>query len=300
MRAGEQARQVGGVVGEVGVHLDDEICAARQRLAKARDVGGAETLLARPVKHRDVLVRRCEPLGDLPGAVGRGVIDDQDPPWLAEVLAHRGDNRLEVGGLVVRGEDEPDLGSLFSGPVGIQPILSRRLSSPAMLATYWSFLVVFAASCLVGQGVFALCGRRQWSWLAPAVGLSVLTAVAWGTVRLPGEGAASSIVIGALTLACLAFLIGRIDDLGDSVRVGLSVAVVACSPRRFPFSSRGASGSSAPASIRICLSICSRPTSSRTARAAGSSVRATRSVPMPWWWPRRRAPAPASSTASTG
>ena len=69
-----------------------------------------------------------------------------------------------------------------------EPILSRRLSSPAMLATYGSFLVILAASCLVGQGVFALCGRRQWSWLAPAVGLSVLTAVAWGTVRLPGEG----------------------------------------------------------------------------------------------------------------
>jgi hypothetical protein len=69
-----------------------------------------------------------------------------------------------------------------------------------MLATYGSFLVVFAASCLVGQGVFALCGRRQWSWLAPAVGLSVLTAVAWGTVRLPGEGAASLVVISALTL----------------------------------------------------------------------------------------------------
>ena len=82
-RAGEQARQVGGIVGEVRVHLDDEICAARQRLAKPCDVGGAETLLARPVKHRDVLMRRREPLGDLPGTVGRGVIDDEDAPWLA-------------------------------------------------------------------------------------------------------------------------------------------------------------------------------------------------------------------------
>ena len=111
-----------------------------------------------------------------------------------------------------------------------------------MLATYGSFLVVFAASCLVGQGVFALCGRRQWSWLAPAVGLSVLTAVAWGTVRLPGEGAASLIAIGALTLACLAFLIGRIDDLGDSVRVGLSVAVVALLAASLPFLVEGRFG----------------------------------------------------------
>ena len=76
-RAGKQARQVCADRGEVGVHLDDELCTSRQRLAKPCDVGGAETLLARPVKHRDVLVRRREPLGDLPGAVGRGVIDDR-------------------------------------------------------------------------------------------------------------------------------------------------------------------------------------------------------------------------------
>ena len=104
-----------------------------------------------------------------------------------------------------------------------------------MPATYGSFLVILAASCLVGQGVFALCGRREWSWLAPAVGLSVLTGVAWGTVRLPGEGAASLIVIGALTLASLAFLIGRVGDLGETVRVGLPVAALALLAASLPF-----------------------------------------------------------------
>src|SRR6478672_3306201 len=104
-----------------------------------------------------------------------------------------------------------------------------------MLATYGSFLVILAASCLVGQGVFALCGRRQWSWLAPAVGLSVLTAVAWGTVRLPGEGVASAIAIGALALASLAFLIGRVGDFSDTVRVGLPVAGLALLAASLPF-----------------------------------------------------------------
>jgi hypothetical protein len=104
-----------------------------------------------------------------------------------------------------------------------------------MLATYGSFLVILSASCLVGQGVFALCGRRQWSWLAPAVGLSVLTAVAWGTVRLPGEGTASLIAIGALTLASLAFLIGRVGDFSDTVRVGLPVAGLALLAASLPF-----------------------------------------------------------------
>jgi hypothetical protein len=104
-----------------------------------------------------------------------------------------------------------------------------------MPATYGSFLVILAASCLVGQGVFALCGRREWSWLAPAVGLSVLTGVAWGTVRLPGEGDASLIAIGALTLASLAFLIGRVGDLGETVRVGLPVAALALLAASLPF-----------------------------------------------------------------
>ena len=35
----------------------------------------------------------------------------------------------------------------------------------------------------------ALCGARRWSWLAPAVGLALLCAACWGTVRLPGRRA---------------------------------------------------------------------------------------------------------------
>ena len=79
-----------------------------------------------------------------------------------------------------------------------------------MLATYGSLLIILVASCLVGQALFALCGRREWSWLAPAVGLAVLTAVAWGTVRLPGEGTASLIAVGALALISLVYLSGRV------------------------------------------------------------------------------------------
>ncbi len=103
-----------------------------------------------------------------------------------------------------------------------------------MLATYGSLLIILAASCLVGQGLFALCGRRQWSWLAPAVGLAIVTAVAWGTVRLPGEGTVSAIVIGTLALASLVYLRGRTDaaagELGPGVALVLAVALVASIP----------------------------------------------------------------------
>ncbi len=72
-----------------------------------------------------------------------------------------------------------------------------------MLGTYASFAAILVASGLIGQAVFCLCGRRSWTWLAPAVGLAATTAVAWATVRLPGEGAAAAIAIGLLVLVAL-------------------------------------------------------------------------------------------------
>jgi hypothetical protein len=104
-----------------------------------------------------------------------------------------------------------------------------------MLATYGSLLAILAASCLVGQALFVLCGRREWSWLAPAVGLGVLTAIAWGTVRLPGEGVASLIAIGALAVGSLAFLRGRVAGLGAAASVGIPVALLALLAASLPF-----------------------------------------------------------------
>src|SRR5436189_4220423 len=93
--------------------------------------------------------------------------------------------------------------------------LARSLCSPTMLATYGSLLLILVASCLVGQALIALCWRREWSWLAPAVGLALLTAVAWGTVRLPGKGIASPIAISGLAVASLAYLRGRLPGLRE-------------------------------------------------------------------------------------
>jgi hypothetical protein len=104
-----------------------------------------------------------------------------------------------------------------------------------MLATYGSLLAILAASCLVGQALFALCGRHEWSWLAPAVGLGVLTAVAWGAVRLPGEGVASLIAIGALAAGSLVVLRGRVVGLGAAASVGIPVALLALLAASVPF-----------------------------------------------------------------
>ena len=78
-----------------------------------------------------------------------------------------------------------------------------------MLGTYASFLALFAASALVGQALFVACGRRQWSPLAPAVGLAALCPIGWWTVRLPGEGAATAIALALCAALAVFYLRGR-------------------------------------------------------------------------------------------
>ena len=78
-----------------------------------------------------------------------------------------------------------------------------------MIGTYAAALAVCVASLAIGQAVISLCGRREWSWTAAPVGLAILCAVCWGTVRLPGHGQISAIVVLALVALSLAYLQGR-------------------------------------------------------------------------------------------
>jgi hypothetical protein len=111
-----------------------------------------------------------------------------------------------------------------------------------MLATYGSLLIILAASCLVGQGLFALCGRRRWSWLAPAVGLAVLIALAWGAVRLPGHGDASAIAVGALSLAALVGVWRTLQGPGEGIASGIAAALAVALAASIPFFVEGRFG----------------------------------------------------------
>jgi hypothetical protein len=104
-----------------------------------------------------------------------------------------------------------------------------------MLGTYASFLLVLGLSALVGQAVFAACGRRTWSWLSPAVGLAGVVAVAWGAVRLPGEGLAALIALGVLAGVAVALLRPGIWDLAAELRAGAPVAAIALVAASLPF-----------------------------------------------------------------
>jgi hypothetical protein len=104
-----------------------------------------------------------------------------------------------------------------------------------MLGTYASFLLVLGLSALVGQAIFATCGRRTWSWLAPAVGLAGLIAIAWAAVRLPGEGLVALAAIVVLGAVAIIVLRPGVWDLTAEVRVGAPVALAALLAASLPF-----------------------------------------------------------------
>src|SRR5687768_6841240 len=105
-----------------------------------------------------------------------------------------------------------------------------------MLGTYASALLVVGASLAVGQAVLVLCGWRRWSWLAPAVGVAPLLAVAWGTVRLPGEDTTALVALG-LVLAAAALLLWRERPAGiaAAAREGLPAALLVLAGCSVPF-----------------------------------------------------------------
>jgi hypothetical protein len=108
-----------------------------------------------------------------------------------------------------------------------------------VIGTYAAVLAICAASLAVGHAAIALCGARRWSWLAPAVGLALLCVVCWATVRLPGEGVVSALVVLVLTLAAVVYLWGRVEGGGEALRVGWPVALGALLATSIPFAVEG-------------------------------------------------------------
>jgi hypothetical protein len=110
-----------------------------------------------------------------------------------------------------------------------------------MIGTYAATLAICLASLLIGQAALSLCGSRHWSWLSPAVGLALVGAICWGTVRLPGDGVVSAIAVLLLSAASLAYLAGR-ERAGwnrREWRLGWPVALVALLAASLPFLAEG-------------------------------------------------------------
>ena len=104
-----------------------------------------------------------------------------------------------------------------------------------MIGTYAAVVAVCASSLAIGQAAVLLCGGRRWSWLSPAVGLALLCAVCWATVRMPGDGVVSAVLVLALTVAAVAYLWDRVEGAGEALRVGWPVALGALFAASLPF-----------------------------------------------------------------
>ncbi|MGV1047513.1 MAG: hypothetical protein ACOYD4_03165 [Solirubrobacterales bacterium] len=108
-----------------------------------------------------------------------------------------------------------------------------------MIGTYAAAVAVCGASLAIGQAAIGLCGQRRWSWLSPAVGLALLMAICWATVRLPGDGVVSAIVVVVLVAASVGYLWGRLEGGGEALRAGWPVAPVALLAASLPFAVEG-------------------------------------------------------------
>lgn len=108
-----------------------------------------------------------------------------------------------------------------------------------MIGTYAAVAAVCLSSLAIGQAVVLLCGGRRWSWPAPAVGLALVCAVCWGTVRLPGHGVVSAVLVLVLTAAAVAYLWDRVEGAGEAFAVGWPVALVALLATALPFAAEG-------------------------------------------------------------
>jgi hypothetical protein len=105
--------------------------------------------------------------------------------------------------------------------------------------TYATVVAVCGASLAIGQAAIALCGMRRWSWLSPAVGLSLVCAICWATVRMPGHGMVPAIVVPLLAIVAAIYLRGRLEGGGEAVRAGVPVALGALLAASLPFAVEG-------------------------------------------------------------
>ena len=103
-----------------------------------------------------------------------------------------------------------------------------------MLApTYLSALIIFLASLAVGRALLVLLGRREVSWLEPAVGFALLVVVGSFCVRLFNGGGAAAVVLGLVILASLLYLRLRLLPAAE-LRVGAWPALLAAAIASLP------------------------------------------------------------------
>jgi hypothetical protein len=108
-----------------------------------------------------------------------------------------------------------------------------------VIGTYAAVAAVCLSALAIGQAAVLLCGGRRWSWLSPAVGLALMAAICWGSVRLPGHGVVPAVLVLVLTVAAVASLWGRVDGAGEALAAAWPVALIALLAASLPFAVEG-------------------------------------------------------------
>jgi hypothetical protein len=107
-------------------------------------------------------------------------------------------------------------------------------------ATLISTALICAGSLLVGQAVCRLAGYTRFTWIAPAVGLSVLILVASTALHLPGRSATTAALCLLLAVAGAVLLVRdrRLRPSLGAVLIGLPTLLAAL----IPFAANGRFG----------------------------------------------------------
>jgi hypothetical protein len=72
-----------------------------------------------------------------------------------------------------------------------------------MTPTLFSAVVTCVASLFIGQAALRLAGAREWSWLAPPVGMSIVMLIATPAMDVPGRSATVAALVGVLTIGAI-------------------------------------------------------------------------------------------------
>lgn len=109
-----------------------------------------------------------------------------------------------------------------------------------MPATLASAGLTCVGALVIGQAALRLCGARRWSWLAPALGVSLMMIVAVPAIHIPGRAATTAVALLVLAVGALAFLVATPSQRPPLA--GLLAALPVMLLSLVPFASAGHAG----------------------------------------------------------